>query len=201
MTKSLLQIFAHFHLQVWACNRPIGGNEWNHEETVFLSSLKCMGLWWYGPTTIFSLRTTILKVICMVYIMHWNPCSHFVVCCYLPNIPISFRVTSLALGQSYDCPSASEVTLQDMGKLITGIYTELLTKPGPHFIIKMVFPGMGISIVLKIILLWDHPVFILGIHILVRQYLYIDMGPGCHFNIKMMSYLYRKSYCGDKMIL
>ena len=29
---------------------------------------------------------------------------------------ISFRVTSLALGQSYDCPSASEVTLKDMGK-------------------------------------------------------------------------------------
>ena len=30
---------------------------------------------------------------------------------------IFFRVTSLALGQSYDCPSASEVTLKDMGKM------------------------------------------------------------------------------------
>ena len=29
---------------------------------------------------------------------------------------MSFRVTSLVLGQSYDCPSASEVTLKDMGK-------------------------------------------------------------------------------------
>ena len=29
---------------------------------------------------------------------------------------ISFRVDSLALGQSYNCPSASEVTLKDMGK-------------------------------------------------------------------------------------
>ena len=28
----------------------------------------------------------------------------------------SFRITSLALGQSYDCPSASEVILKDMGK-------------------------------------------------------------------------------------
>ena len=27
-----------------------------------------------------------------------------------------FRVVSLALGQSYDCPSASEATLKDMGK-------------------------------------------------------------------------------------
>ena len=30
------------------------------------------------------------------------------------SLPISFRVASLALGQSYDCPSASEVTLKDM---------------------------------------------------------------------------------------
>ena len=30
---------------------------------------------------------------------------------------ISFRVTSLALGQSYDWPSASEVNLKDMGKI------------------------------------------------------------------------------------
>ena len=28
---------------------------------------------------------------------------------------IPFRVTSLPLGQSYDCPSVSEVTLKDMG--------------------------------------------------------------------------------------
>ena len=33
------------------------------------------------------------------------------------NLSISFRVTSLALGQSYDCPSASKVTLQDMHKI------------------------------------------------------------------------------------
>ena len=32
-------------------------------------------------------------------------------------LPISFRVTSLALGQSYDCPSAGEVTLKDAGKM------------------------------------------------------------------------------------
>ena len=33
--------------------------------------------------------------------------------------PISFRVAALALVQSYDCPRASEVTLKDMGKLIS----------------------------------------------------------------------------------
>ena len=33
-------------------------------------------------------------------------------------IPIFSRVASLALGQSSDCPSACEVTLKDMGKMI-----------------------------------------------------------------------------------
>ena len=40
---------------------------------------------------------------------------------------ISFRLTSLALGQ-YDCPSASEATLKNMGNQITWIYMELLYK-------------------------------------------------------------------------
>ena len=37
--------------------------------------------------------------------------------CHMIYLPIFFRVTSLALGQSWDCPSASEVTLKDMGKI------------------------------------------------------------------------------------
>ena len=45
-------------------------------------------------------------------------------CCgeVLNNIsPTSFRVSSLALGQSYDCPSANEATLKDMAKYIPWI--------------------------------------------------------------------------------
>ena len=38
---------------------------------------------------------------------------------------ISFRITSLALGQSYDCPSASEVILKNTGKWTTWIYIAL----------------------------------------------------------------------------
>ena len=41
---------------------------------------------------------------------------------------------------------------------------------------KITFPGMGISII-KIRQLWDHPIFIMGIHIAVRQHLYIEMAP------------------------
>ena len=39
---------------------------------------------------------------------------------HLAHLPIFFRVASLALGQSYDCPSAGEVILKNMG--IIGCY-------------------------------------------------------------------------------
>ena len=42
---------------------------------------------------------------------------------FLMHLPIYFRVTSLALGQSYDCPSANEVTLKDTGKSLPTKYT------------------------------------------------------------------------------
>ena len=45
----------------------------------------------------------------------------FIVVWYWSILPISFSVASLALGQSYDCPSASEVTLNDMDEYITWI--------------------------------------------------------------------------------
>ena len=46
----------------------------------------------------------------------------FVVVTYQSILPICFRVTSLALGQSYDCPSASNATLKNMGKYIPWIH-------------------------------------------------------------------------------
>ena len=42
---------------------------------------------------------------------------------HLCELTMSFKVTSLALGQSYDCPSASEVTLNDIGKIIQNLST------------------------------------------------------------------------------
>ena len=38
-----------------------------------------------------------------------------------------FRVTSLALGQSFDCPSASEATLKNMGKYSLSIHCHVTT--------------------------------------------------------------------------
>ena len=42
----------------------------------------------------------------------WLPVFSMVL--HVNHLSISFRVTSLALGQSYDCPNASEVTMKDM---------------------------------------------------------------------------------------
>ena len=73
-------------------------------------------------------------------VQYWNRvysinlfCCALFCCVYFDNslwihviyLPIFFRVASLALGQSYDCPSASEGTLKDMGKTIW-------TKPQQH---------------------------------------------------------------------
>ena len=49
-------------------------------------------------------------------------------CCgyTLTNFPISTRLTSLALWQSNDCPSASKATLMNMDKYFVGIHYERL---------------------------------------------------------------------------
>ena len=51
-----------------------------------------------------------------------------VLCCgyTLTDFPISIRVTSLALWQSNDCPSASKATLMNMDKYFTWIHYERL---------------------------------------------------------------------------
>ena len=51
-----------------------------------------------------------------------------VLCCgfILTDFPISIRLTSLALGQSNDCPSASKATLMNMDKYFMWIHYEWL---------------------------------------------------------------------------
>ena len=52
-------------------------------------------------------------------------------------------------------------------------------QPGTHFNIKTVIPGMRIPI-LKIRRSRDHLIFNMGIPLLVRQHLYIEMAPEDH---------------------
>ena len=59
----------------------------------------------------YCFKQEISRIIHMV-----SSCLCLVVVEYWLILPISLRVTSLALGQSYDCPSACEVTLRNMRK-------------------------------------------------------------------------------------
>ena len=56
------------------------------------------------------------------------PCCFAVLCCgyTLTDFPISIRLTSLALWQSNDCPSASKATLMNMDKYLMWIHYERL---------------------------------------------------------------------------
>ena len=73
------------------------------------------------------------------------------------HLPISFRVVSLALGQSYDCPSASKATLKDMGKTDQYLNTaKHLTQNHVHGFFSWFF-GVGVGLgVLYVIQAKEH---------------------------------------------
>ena len=67
-------------------------------------------------------------------------------CCgyTLTDFPISIRLTSLALGQSNDCPSASKATLMNMDKYFMWIHYERLHNHNKAKHNKTVFIFLGI---------------------------------------------------------
>ena len=56
----------------------------------------------------------IMHTLVLSFVLFW---FYYQLLIHMSNSPIFSRVTSLALGQSYDCPSASEAILKDMGKV------------------------------------------------------------------------------------
>ena len=67
------------------------------------------------PLSLCTVINPILLICVFVLRLLWLYCHSWWL--NMVILPIFFRVTSLALGQSYDCPSASEVTLKYMGKI------------------------------------------------------------------------------------
>ena len=68
---------------------------------------------------------------CLIYSISQEICTRFWLCCAccgytLTDFPISIRLTSLALWQSNDCPSASKATLMNMDKYFMWIHYERL---------------------------------------------------------------------------
>ena len=74
-------------------------------------------------------QTTCFKCVCTVYPKKYAHGFCFAVLCCgytLTDFPISIRLTSLALWQSNDCPSASKATLMNMDKYFMWIHYERL---------------------------------------------------------------------------
>ena len=63
-----------------------------------------------------------------IYSISQEICTRFLLCCgyTLTDYPISIRLTSLALWQSNDCPSASKVSLMNRDKYFMWIHYERL---------------------------------------------------------------------------
>ena len=64
----------------------------------------------------------------LAYSISQEICTRYLLCCgyTLTDFPISIRLTSLALWQSNDCPSASKATLMNMEKYFMWIHYERL---------------------------------------------------------------------------
>ena len=93
---------------------------------IIIDSDYCLALYRLQPLTGTNDNST------DVYTVYPKKCAHgscfAVLCCgyVLTDLPISIRLTSLALWQSNDCPSASKATLANMGKCIMCIHYEWL---------------------------------------------------------------------------
>ena len=106
--------------------RPDTNSEWNKNYTVGVCSFLCLILNQYW---IITQCGPVLNHHTMWFItiqpMDYAYASCFVVIRYWPILPIFFGIPSLALGQSYDCPSACEGIVTNIGKLIKWITTIL----------------------------------------------------------------------------
>ena len=101
--------------------QPINGNItphfdfWSHNTSIFTFSLSVLPLHRTSSNTVYPKK-------------YAHGFCFAVLCCgyTLTDFPISIRLTSLALWQSNDCPSASKSTLMKMDKYFMWIHFERL---------------------------------------------------------------------------
>ena len=115
---------------------------WLHQDIILTESEKVDRMAWYHMSVTHSMLppkgrldkyqiTTKHNKGKTVYVMHKKYVHGFcfaVLCCgyILTDFPISTRLTSLALWQSNDCPSASKATLMNIDKYFMWIHYERL---------------------------------------------------------------------------
>ena len=98
--------FALFHLMLYILYISL----WLLSYIVLYLILLCYFLWWSSIACNVTDIDTHTSCILLCLVVKYKQ--------ILPIPSLSLRITSLALGQSYDCPSASEVTLKNMGRSI-----------------------------------------------------------------------------------
>ena len=88
----------------------------------------------------------------LMYSISQEICTRFLLCCgyTLTDFLISIRLTSLALWQSNDCPSASKATLMNMDKYFIWIHYERLHNHNKAKHNKTVCIFLGIYCILSI---------------------------------------------------
>ena len=128
-------IFWNHVVQVHFVNAP---SQW---ESMLPYNIVCHG-WYYTQNDPWSCHMLVrissicgyamLYIIYTIYTVYPKKYAHgfcfAVLCCgyTLTDFPISIRLTSLALWQSNDCPSASKATLMNMDKYFMWIHYERL---------------------------------------------------------------------------
>ena len=87
-----------------------------------------MFIYHYTFFRLYLMNFTKLYASNIMYSISQEICTRFLLCCgyTLTDFPISIRLTSLALWQSNDCPSASKATLMNMDKYFMWIHYERL---------------------------------------------------------------------------
>ena len=115
---------------------PVAYSSWLlHNHINLENKIKCMILThknWYYNCTEPKYTKTVMKYTVQGTTVYPKKYAHgfcfAVLCCgnTLTDFPISIRLTSLALWQSNDCPSASKATLMNMDKYFMWIHYERL---------------------------------------------------------------------------
>ena len=122
-------LIARFMGPIWGTSGPRWAPCWPHE-------LCYLGLLHHWPNYSTWLSSNIFlkfhynRKSVTAYSISQEICTRFLLCCgyTLTDFPISIRLTSLALWQSNDCPSASKATLMNMDKYFMWIHYERLHK-------------------------------------------------------------------------
>ena len=121
-----------------------------------------------------SIMVSLLTHVYSIFKKYAHGFCFAVLCCgyALTDFPISVRLTSLALWQSNDCPSASKATLMNMDKYFMWIHCEWFHNHNKAKHNKTVCIFLGIYCTS------------LGLHELIPQYLHlitVNMKFHCHY--------------------